>query len=97
MIKIEVTSAADKFLSKLLKSNVRDGSKINLFIDKMRNNENPCALPNAKKLSGFNDNRYRWALGNWRVIGTVKNGEITIITIIEIARRNSTTYSHTKG
>lgn len=93
----ELTNKAEKELEKLKQKNKLLSIKIAKFIlEKLDNSENPALLPNAKKLSGFKDNRYRWRLGDIRIIGTIKN-EIKIIEIIEISKRDDNTYSHTKG
>ena len=57
--------------------------KINAF--KLKNTGNPTTLPNAKKLKGYEDKRYRWRIGDYRIIGIVENGEIKLIKIIKIA------------
>lgn len=96
---IKIKPSVEKwFFNEFSRVNPKQAKKITKFIeDNLATSENPCALPNARKLSGYNDNRWRWTLGNYRIIAKVINGEFKIIQIIEIARRNSTTYSHTKG
>ena len=82
-----------KFLEKLAKSAPNEFFKIDIFLNKtLQNTENPYFLPNAKHLQGFNDNRYRWRIGNYRVIGIVENGITKIIKIIKIAKRDENTY-----
>ena len=95
--KIHIKNQAKKILAKLAKSAPKDFLKINnLLENELPNCENPCALPNAKHLQGFSDNRWRWRIGDYRIIGIVQNGEFKIIEIIEILRRQSKTYSNTK-
>lgn len=85
---IKFTKQIDKFLLKLAKSTPKKFLKIDTFLkDELPNCENPCTLPNAKHLQGFKDNRYRWRIGDYRIIGIVENGEIKVIEIIKIAHR----------
>ena len=82
-----------KFLCKLAKSAPQAFIKIDDFLSKdLPNAKNPCTLPNAKRLAGFSDSRYRWRLGKYRIIGIVENGEFYIIQIIKIAKRDEKTY-----
>lgn len=82
-----------KFLEQLAKKSQNDFFQINGFlVEVLPNCENPCALPNAKHLKNFKDNRWRWRLGVWRVIGIVKDGKIFFIQVVKIARRNEKTY-----
>lgn len=91
MIKVSIDKKADKFLNNLLGSNQQKIalSIVDFLYNQLPNLESdPRFLPNAKHLKGFDDNRYRWRFGNYRVIGKINpNGEITIIHIIEIAHR----------
>ena len=72
---------------KNLKSVNNISLRISAFIEELKITENPTALPNAKKLKGYDDNRYRWRIGDYRVIGIVENGEVKIIEILKIAHR----------
>lgn len=91
--KITLKKQVSKFLDKLEKSTPSEHSKIVIFLnEKLATSDNPCLLPNATHLQGYNDNRYRWRLGNYRIIGIVNNGEFTVIEIIKIARRDDRTY-----
>lgn len=82
-----------KYLKKLAKSAPKEFIKIDKFIyGTLSVDKNPCILPSAKYLQGYNDNRYRWRLGNYRIIGIVNNGEFKIIEIIKIDRRSERTY-----
>lgn len=95
--KIKFKKQVDKFLVKLAKSAPKEFLKIDTFLkDELPNCENPCALPSAKHLQGYSDNRWRWKIGDYRIIGIVQNGEFKIIEIVEIARRQSKTYSNSK-
>ena len=83
----------DKALIKLAKSAPKEHLRIMEFLDnKLANSENPCLLPNAKHLQGFDDNRYRWRVGEYRIIGIVENGTYKIIQVIKIAKRDESTY-----
>lgn len=95
--KVIIDKKADKFMTKLAKSQPEYHFKIDNFIkEKLKKDENPCMLPNAKHLQAHKDNRYRWRLGAYRIIGKVQNDELKIIQLIEIDKRNNKTYSHTK-
>lgn len=90
---IKIKDSCLKYLKKLSKSTPKDFIRIDKFIyNTLSTNDNPCKLPNAKHLQGFRDNRYRWRLGEYRIIGIVNNGEFKIIEIIKISRRNDSTY-----
>lgn len=94
---IKFKKQVDKFLLKLAKSATKEFLKIDAFLkDELPNCENPCKLSNAKHLQGFSDNRWRWKIGDYRIIGIVQNGAFKIIEIVQIARRQSKTYSNTK-
>lgn len=82
-----------KFLQKLAKSTPKEYVKIIDFLNnKLATSKNPCLLPNAKHLQGFDDNRYRWRVGEYRIIGIVENGKYKIIQVIKIAKRDDDTY-----
>ncbi|MCH5312860.1 MAG: type II toxin-antitoxin system RelE/ParE family toxin [Helicobacter sp.] len=89
---VTLENKCDKFLKKLAKSDHKSYKLIILFLEKLETCENPCTLPNAKHLQGFNDNRYRWRIGEYRIIGIVENGKTKIIKVIKIDKRDSTTY-----
>ena len=91
--KVIISKKPAKFLQKLAKSTPQVYIKIDDFLSNdLPNAQNPCTLPNARHLVGFADNRYRWRLGNFRIIGIVKNGEFYIIEIIKISKRDEKTY-----
>lgn len=91
--KVVIDKNPAKFLRKLAKSAPQAFIKIDDFLSKdLPNAKNPCTLPNAKHLVGFSDSRYRWRLGEYRIIGIVENGEFYIIQIIKIAKRDEKTY-----
>lgn len=80
---IKFKKQVDKFLAKLSKSATKEFLKIDAFLkDELPNCENPCKLSNAKHLQGFSDNRWRWKIGDYRIIGIVQNGEFKIIEIV---------------
>ena len=76
---------------KIFYGNPNSALKIEVFLTKLQSIPNPTALPNAKKLQGFS-NRYRWRIGDYRIIGIIENGEFKIIEIIKIAKRDDNTY-----
>ena len=93
MFQILIKNGAYKELQKIKKSNAEIGNKLFNFISTiLATTENPCTLPNAKHLQGYSDNRYRWRIGDYRIIAIVENGETKIIEIIKVAKRNESTY-----
>lgn len=65
--KVEYESNVVKFLKKLAKSAPKEFLKIDSFLNEILPScDNPCTLPNAKYLKGFDDNYYRWRLGDYR-------------------------------
>lgn len=50
---------------------------ISEMIERLDGCENPCMLPNAKKLQGV-ENGWRWRAGTYRVLGTVDGKRVTI-------------------
>lgn len=87
MNKIILHKKCEKWIAKTAKTNYPLAEKIVKFLkDTLTNAQNPATLPNAKKLQGFS-NRYRWRLGDYRIIGIIENGEFKIIEIIKIAHR----------
>ena len=91
--KIEIDKKAKKFLNELESLNPKQYLKIAYFLcDILPNAENPCKLSNAKYLKGYKDNRWRWRIGDYRIIAIVKDGQARIIQIIKIAKRDESTY-----
>lgn len=85
MYKIELSKKADKDLCNL---DIKDNQaflRIIQFLEKLKIAENPFALKNAKKMEGFS-NKWRWRVGNYRIIG-LKQDEILTIEIIQISPR----------
>jgi mRNA interferase RelE/StbE len=83
--KVHIDEKVFKFLQKFAKTNRKMYGRIDTFLNEtLPNAESPCTLPNAKKLVGFDDNRYRWRLGDYRVIGIVIKQEFHIIQVIKI-------------
>lgn len=80
-------------LKRVQKKAPKEFIKISSFIfNELSCSENPLKLPNATKLVGFSDNRYRWRLGDHRIIAIVEKNEFYIIKIIKISKRNEDTY-----
>lgn len=91
--KVLIDEKVFKFLDKFSKTNRKMYGRIDTFLNEtLPNAENPCTLPNAKKLVGFDDNRYRWRLGDYRVIGIVKKQEFHIVQVIKVSIKNEDTY-----
>ena len=91
--KISIDKKSAKSLQKLAKSAPKEYAKILRFLrNDLPNADNPCTLPNARHLVGFADNRYRWRLSSFRIIGIVKNDKFYIIEIIKISKRDEKTY-----
>ena len=86
MYKIEITQRANKELDKIKKGNEKIALKIEIFLSEVLSNEtNPRELSNATKLKGYND-KYRWRIGDYRIIGIIKD-DILTIEIIKISTR----------
>lgn len=79
---VELTRLAEKQLASLGKKDLLLVSKA---IDELEKCENPCALPNAKKLQGI-DNGWRWRVGIYRLLGTA-DGNRLIIELFRIGQR----------
>lgn len=91
--KVAIDEKVFKFLGKFAKTNRKMYGRIDIFLNEtLPNAEDPCTLPNCKKLVGFDDNRYRWRLGDYRVIGVVEKQEFYIIQVIKISIKNEDTY-----
>lgn len=85
MYEVVLTRNAEKELLKIAKANFKIGEKIASFIEKLKSTQNPFSLPNARKMQG-EENRYRWRVGDYRIVGAVKN-ELLVIQVIRIAHR----------
>lgn len=91
--KVEYSKDVVKSLNKLARSTPKDFVKIDIFISKhLTTCEDPCKLENATRLQGYKDKRYRWRLGNYRIIGIIKNNIFQVIQIIKISKRDERTY-----
>ncbi len=92
MNKINFGRAPYKTLEKLKKKAPDDYFKIADFIlEDLTNAEKPLEMTNCKKLVKFKD-RYRWRLGNHRIIAKVEKGVVYVISIIHIGKRGEDTY-----
>ena len=79
-----------KTLQKLKKKAPSDYFKIADFIfEDLTKTQEPLKMPNCTKLVAFSDNRYRWRLGNHRIIAIIAKNQIQII---HIAKRDEKTY-----
>ena len=98
-MQIKIADKVLKYLKKLEKGDFKSAIKIQSFINNnLFNAKNPTLLPNCKDVENAIDNRWRWRLGKYRIIGVIeKENEIKILSIIEIDKKDNTTYSHTKG
>ncbi len=91
-LRIDINNKAEKFLEKLRVSQPKDYVKVAAFLYvRLPACENPCTLPNAKRLQGFK-NHYRWRVGDFRIVGIVENGEFKIVQIVQISKRDENTY-----
>lgn len=81
-----------KTLEKLKKKDPDDYFKIADFIfEDLINTKEPLKMPNCKKLVNFK-NRYRWRLGNHRIIAEVEKGVVYVLQIIYIGKKDEDTY-----
>ena len=94
MNEIIFESVSVKALKKLKKMAPDDYFKIADFIfEDLQNAENPLKMPNCTKLVRFNDNRYRWRLGNHRIIARVEKNIVYVLRIMHIGKRDENTYA----
>lgn len=84
-MKVIISNAAIKALNKIIKGDIHSALMIKKFLARLEESKQPKNLPNAKKMQGF-DELYRWRIGNYRIIGLVKDKEL-IIQIIKISAR----------
>ena len=85
-MQVVLTNSAVKELEKIAKANAKFASAIRRFLVELAQTKQPKSLPNGEKMKGYDDDRYRWRVGNYRVIGLVKDKEL-IIEIIKISTR----------
>lgn len=95
MFIIEISDLALKYLEKREKSDFIGTAKIKDFLCKLQDTESPTTIGNCKKLKGF-ENKWRWKISDYRIIGSIEKGEFKILKIEKIEKRNSKTYSKTK-
>ncbi len=86
---ITIDTKANLFLKKLAKTAPKDFEKIDNFLLRLESIQEPLKLPNCTKLVAFSDNRYRWRLGNHRIIAIIAKNQIQIIHIV---KRDEKTY-----
>ena len=84
-MQVVLTNSAIKELEKIAKANAKFASMIRRFLGELAKAKRPKSLPNGEKMKGYDD-RYRWRVGNYRVIGLIKDKEL-IIEIIKISTR----------
>lgn len=89
---IIIDTKPNSFLKKLAKTTPKDFDKIDGFLKRLESTQEPLKMPNCTKLVGFSDNRYRWRLGNHRIIAIVQKGAVKILQIIHIGKRDENTY-----
>ena len=93
-MKTTINNRADKHLEKLLKGDPKSALKIKIFLNEiLATAQNPLELSNCRKVMGATDNRWRWRVGQYRIIGIITNSnEIQILSIIEIDKKDDNTY-----
>ena len=84
--KVILQKSADKELGKISKGDKAGYLGVIAFLDRLKDEKQPQLLKNARKMQAYNDNRYRWRVGNYRVIGLIRDKEL-IIEIIKISTR----------
>ena len=86
MYNIILTKSVNKSIERLETSNPQIAKRITVFLKEVLSKiENPKNLKNATKLKGY-DNKYRWRIGDYRIIGIIKD-DILTIEIIKISTR----------
>lgn len=90
-MKVKLSKNADKFLDKLTIN--KQVLKIMQFLDTLEKEANPTKMSNCKKIESASDNRWRWRVGEYRIIGVIeKDNDIKIILIIKIDKKDDNTY-----
>ena len=87
-MKIIVPHKVEKFLDKQEKGDFKGVEKIKFFLQILEEALEPTKLPNAKKMQGYSKNIWRWRVGQYRIVGDVKENEL-LIYIIEISTREN--------
>jgi mRNA interferase RelE/StbE len=80
--KLELKPKAIKSLKAI---DVKSRRLIAAFLDELQQCDNPKEFKDVKKLAGVEDG-YRWRVGVYRILGTVKDNVVTI-TIFRIGHR----------
>ena len=76
----------DKYLIKQRMGDPRGIDRVAQFIEQyLATAENPTLLPNCKKMQDT-DNKWRWRVGDYRIIAEVRSQEL-VIQVIKIAHR----------
>lgn len=95
-MQILILESVSKYLDKRSKTDIKGVRKINNFIvNELANSDSPTSIGNCKKLKGF-ENKWRWKISDYRIIGSIEKDEFKILKIEKIEKRNSKTYSKTK-
>ena len=87
-MQVIVEKKCDKFLSKQVIGDKKGITKVNDFLKILEKTPEPTKLPNAKKMQGYSKNIWRWRVGQYRIVGEVKENEL-LIYIIEISTREN--------
>lgn len=87
-MKVILNKQATKELEKIAKGSINSSFLIRQFLIKLEESKRPKNLPNAKKMQAYDDERYRWRVGNYRIIGLIRDKEL-IIEVIKISTRQS--------
>ncbi len=97
-MEIKIEEKVLKYLKKLQKGDFKSAIKIQSFIyNNLLNAKNPTMLPNCKDVENAKDDRWRWRIGQYRIIGVIeKENKIKILLIIEIDKKSDTTYKKGK-
>ena len=85
---IIIDTKPNSFLKKLAKTTPKDFNKIDGFLKRLESIQEPLKLPNCTKLVAFSDNRYRWRLGNHKIIAIIAKNQIQIIHIAKRDEKN---------
>ena len=92
MWQVDYEPSVNKALKKLQKCEAKISKRILTLIEEFKYTDDPRGHPNAMKIVGF-DNRYRWRVGDYRIIGDVFDDRVVII-IIKIAHRKDVYKKH---
>lgn len=88
MYSIVIPAKVDKMISKIAKGDKENAIRILLTIDNLKTTNDPFAVKNCEKMSGY-ENVYRWKVGqHYRIIGEKIKDTLTL-KLLEVTTREN--------